>query len=55
MKHPTTIGFATANRSAVIRVPAYAKAPEEKRFELRSIDATLQSLLRLCRYLNGWY
>ena len=37
---PTTIGFATANRSAVIRVPAYAKAPEEKRFELRSIDAT---------------
>ena len=37
---PTTIGFATANRSAVIRVPAYAKAPEEKRFELRSIGAT---------------
>ena len=37
---PTTIGFATANRSAVIRVPAYAKAPEDKRFELRSIDAT---------------
>ncbi len=37
---PTTIGFATANRSAVIRVPAYAKAADEKRFELRSIDAT---------------
>ncbi len=37
---PTTIGFATANRSAVIRVPAYAKAPEEKRFELRNVDAT---------------
>ncbi|MCL2125256.1 MAG: type I glutamate--ammonia ligase [Oscillospiraceae bacterium] len=37
---PVTIGFATANRSAVIRVPAYAKAPEHKRFELRSPDAT---------------
>jgi len=37
---PVTIGFATANRSSVIRIPAYAKTPMEKRFELRSIDAT---------------
>lgn len=37
---PVTIGFATSNRSAVIRIPAYAKSPEAKRFELRSPDAT---------------
>ena len=37
---PVTIGFATSNRSSVIRIPAYAKAPEDKRFELRSIDGT---------------
>ena len=28
------------NRSAVIRIPAYAKSPETKRFELRNPDAT---------------
>lgn len=37
---PVTVAFATANRSAVIRVPGYAKSPEKKRFELRSVDAT---------------
>lgn len=37
---PVTIGYATSNRSAVIRIPAYAKAPEVKRFELRNPDAT---------------
>lgn len=37
---PVSICFATANRSAVIRVPAYAKTPEQKRFEFRSSDAT---------------
>ncbi|MDR1668575.1 MAG: type I glutamate--ammonia ligase, partial [Oscillospiraceae bacterium] len=37
---PVTIGFATSNRSAVIRIPAYAKTPETKRFELRSPDGT---------------
>ncbi len=37
---PVTIGYATANRSAVIRIPAYAKKPEVKRFELRNPDAT---------------
>ena len=37
---PVTIGYATSNRSSVIRIPAYAKAPRDKRFELRSPDAT---------------
>lgn len=37
---PVTIGYATSNRSAVIRIPAYAKTPETKRFELRCPDAT---------------
>ena len=37
---PVTIGYATSNRSSVIRVPAYAKTPEDKRFELRSPDGT---------------
>ena len=37
---PVTIGYATANRSAVIRIPAYAKSPMKKRFELRNPDAT---------------
>lgn len=37
---PVTIGYATSNRSAVIRIPAYAKAPDKRRFELRSPDAT---------------
>lgn len=36
---PVTIGFATANRSAVIRIPAYVKSPNKKRFELRCPDA----------------
>ncbi len=37
---PVTIGYATANRSAVIRIPAYAKSPASRRFELRNPDAT---------------
>ena len=37
---PVTIGYAMSNRSAVIRIPAYAKTPETKRFELRNPDAT---------------
>lgn len=37
---PVTIGYAMANRSAVIRIPAYAKSPKVKRFELRNPDAT---------------
>lgn len=37
---PVSICFATANRSAVIRIPDYARKPEQKRFEFRSADAT---------------
>ena len=37
---PVTIGYAMSNRSAVIRIPAYAKTPDTKRFELRNPDAT---------------
>ncbi len=37
---PVTVGYATTNRSAVIRIPAYAKTPNLRRFELRNPDAT---------------
>ena len=37
---PVTVGYAMANRSAVVRIPAYAKSPTSKRFELRNPDAT---------------
>ena len=37
---PVTIGYATSNRSSVIRIPAYAKDPMDKRFELRCPDGT---------------
>ncbi len=37
---PVTIGYATSNRSSVIRIPAYAKEPNAKRFELRNPDGT---------------
>ena len=37
---PVTVGYATSNRSAVIRIPAYAKEPTLRRFELRNPDAT---------------
>ncbi len=37
---PVTVGYATSNRSAVIRIPAYANTPALRRFELRNPDAT---------------
>lgn len=37
---PVTIGYATSNRSSVVRIPAYAKDPDKKRFELRNPDGT---------------
>ena len=37
---PVTVGYATSNRSAVIRIPAYAKTPEMRRFEIRNPDGT---------------
>ena len=42
---PVTIGYATSNRSAVIRIPAYAKSPKMRRFELRNPDATCNPYL----------
>lgn len=37
---PVTVGYAMANRSAVVRIPAYAKSAKNKRFELRNPDAS---------------
>ncbi len=42
---PVTVGYATANRSAVIRIPGYTIQEDEKRFELRSPDATANPYL----------
>jgi len=42
---PVSICYATANRSAVIRIPGYANRPDEKRFEFRSMDATCNPYL----------
>lgn len=42
---PVSICFATANRSAVIRIPGYANRPDEKRYEFRSSDATCNPYL----------
>lgn len=42
---PVTICFATSNRSAVIRIPGYARNPEDKRFEFRPSDATANPYL----------
>lgn len=42
---PVTVGYATSNRSAVIRIPAYAKTPSKRRFELRNPDATCNPYL----------
>ena len=42
---PVTNCFGTANRSSVIRIPAYARAPDDKRFEFRPPDATANPYL----------
>lgn len=42
---PVKICYATANRSAVIRIPGYVETPEEKRFEFRPADATCNPYL----------
>ncbi|WP_202711015.1 type I glutamate--ammonia ligase [Sporosalibacterium faouarense] len=42
---PVSVCFATANRSAVIRIPGYAKTPKDKRFEFRPSDATANPYL----------
>src|SRR5699024_5718727 len=40
LEAPVTVGYATSNRIAVIRIPAYANTPKLRRFELRNPDAT---------------
>jgi glutamine synthetase len=42
---PVSICFAAANRSAVIRIPGYTIASEDKRFEFRPPDATANPYL----------
>ena len=42
---PVSICYATSNRSAVIRIPDYARSPEAKRFEIRNPDATCNPYL----------
>ncbi|MCL2069430.1 MAG: type I glutamate--ammonia ligase [Treponema sp.] len=42
---PVTICFGAANRSSVIRIPAYTIEPGEKRFEFRPPDATANPYL----------
>ncbi len=37
---PTSLYFSLGSRNAAIRIPKYATTPENKRFELRSPDAT---------------
>ncbi len=48
---PVTIGYAMANRSAVVRIPAYAKTPMTKRFELRNPDAACNPYYALAAIL----
>ncbi len=48
---PVSICFGTANRSAVVRIPDYARAPEAKRFEIRSPDATCNPYLAFAAIL----
>lgn len=42
---PVSIAFATANRSAAIRVPGYVKTAFDRRFEFRTPDATCNPYL----------
>ena len=42
---PVTVGYACANRSAIIRIPSYAKSADSVRFELRNPDATCNPYL----------
>ncbi len=42
---PVSKCFATANRSSVIRIPGYARTPQDKRFEFRPSDATANPYL----------
>ncbi|MDX9723096.1 MAG: type I glutamate--ammonia ligase [Myxococcota bacterium] len=48
---PTKRFFGLANRSAAIRIPSYARDPEEKRFELRPPDATCNPYIAMAAQL----
>jgi glutamine synthetase len=48
---PTNLFFATANRSAAIRVPKYATKPRQKRIEFRPPDATCNPYLAMAAML----
>ena len=48
---PVTVGYASANRSAVIRIPSYAKSEDSVRFELRNPDATCNPYLAFAAIL----
>jgi len=45
LEAPSKAVFAEGNRSAAIRIPAYIKDPEERRFEFRPTDATCNPYL----------
>ncbi|MEA3475221.1 MAG: type I glutamate--ammonia ligase [Candidatus Cloacimonadota bacterium] len=45
LEAPSKAVFAEGNRSAAIRIPAYVKNPEERRFEYRPTDATCNPYL----------
>lgn len=42
---PVSLVFGQSNRSAAVRIPGYAKAPEDRRFEYRAGDATSNTYL----------
>lgn len=48
---PVTVGYASANRSAVIRIPSYAKSEDSVRFELRNPDAMANPYLAFAAIL----
>ena len=48
---PINLFFSSGNRSAAIRIPDYARAPEEKRFEFRPPDATCNPYLAMSAIL----
>lgn len=48
---PISLAFGLSNRTAAIRIPAYANTPETKRFEFRTPDATCNIYLALAAQL----
>ena len=50
---PVSAVFSVGNRSAAIRIPAYANRPDNARFEFRPPDATCNPYLALAAQLLG--